>query len=358
MNLPASATMTDPRVILEASDLKKHFSVSGMLGFGTGNEIIRAVDGIDFQLMAGETLGIVGESGCGKTTVARLLLLLERPTAGKILFEGTSVVGASGPTIKEYRRAVQAVFQDPFSSLSPRMRVGNIIAEPIQIAGELSSHEVKKRVSEVMGQVGLDYNAHANLYPHEFSGGQRQRIAIARALSVRPRVLILDEPVSALDVSIRAQVMNLLFELQKEFDLTYLMISHDLSGVEYLSTRVMVMYLGRLVELSKTEDVFLQPAHPYTEALLSAAPPPHPDIESREIILKGEVPSPINPPTGCHFHPRCPYALPECSETYPELLTLQLGHQVACLLYPDHGGTNAHREWNTKGSSPTSSGLS
>ena len=235
-------------------------------------------------------------------------------------------------------------FQDPFSSLSPRMRVGKIIAEPIEVAGELPRRQVKSRVAEIMEQVGLDYEAHASLYPHEFSGGQRQRIAIALALSVRPRILVLDEPVSALDVSIRAQVMNLLFDLQREFDLTYIMISHDLSGVEYLSTRVMVMYLGRLVELSETEDIFQRPAHPYTEALLSAVPPPHPDIASKEIILEGEVPSPIDRPSGCHFHPRCPYVLPVCAESYPDARELGGDHRVACHLYPDHGGTDTYRD--------------
>ncbi len=321
--------------LLEAEGLHKHFPLTGALGFG-GKGVVRAVNGIDLQLWPGETLGLVGESGCGKTTLARLLLLLETPTEGRILFQGARV-SIDQKDLAHYRRKVQVVFQDPFSSLSPRMRVRDIIAEPIRAAGGMEKKETIDRVGEVMNQVGLDYGAHAGLYPHEFSGGQRQRIAIARALAPSPKVVILDEPVSALDVSIRAQVMNLLADLQETFDLAYLLISHDLSGVAHLSDRVMVMYLGKVIELAGSESLFTTPAHPYTEALLSAVPPAHPDVESQEIILEGEVPSPIDPPGGCTFHPRCPYVMERCSDHSPASAELAPGHAVSCHLYPGAG---------------------
>ena len=330
--------MTDPRrPLLEAEGLHKHFSMTGALGFGAKG-VVKAVNGIDLGLWPGETLGVVGESGCGKTTLARLLLLLDAPTSGRILFQGKEVkIDDQKERLFEYRRNVQVVFQDPYSSLSPRMKVEDIIAEPIRSAGEQSHEETTERVGEVMSQVGLDYRAHAALYPHEFSGGQRQRIAIARALGPSPKVVILDEPVSSLDVSIRAQVMNLLADLQEKFDLAYLLISHDLSGVAHLSDRVMVMYLGRVIELAGAESLFTTPAHPYTEALLSAVPPAHPDIESQEIILEGEVPSPIDPPGGCTFHPRCPYVMEKCSDLVPGHDDLEPGHGVSCHLYPGSG---------------------
>ena len=328
-------TTNGRRPLLEAGGLHKHFPMTGALGFG-GKGVVKAVNGIDLELWPGETLGVVGESGCGKTTLARLLLLLETPTEGRILFRGEEV-SIRQKDLAEYRRNVQVVFQDPFSSLSPRMRVREIIAEPIRAAGGMGKRETTDRVGEVMSQVGLDYQAHSGLYPHEFSGGQRQRIAIARALAPSPEVVILDEPVSALDVSIRAQVMNLLADLQERFDLAYLLISHDLSGVAHLSDRVMVMYLGKVIELAGAESLFTTPAHPYTEALLSAVPPAHPDVESQEIILEGEVPSPIDPPSGCTFHPRCPYVLQRCADLFPEHGELEPGHGVSCHLYPGSG---------------------
>ena len=328
-------TTNGRRPLLEAGGLHKHFPMTGALGFG-GKGMVKAVNGIDLELWPGETLGVVGESGCGKTTLARLLLLLETPTEGRILFRGEEV-SIRQKDLAEYRRNVQVVFQDPFSSLSPRMRVREIIAEPIRAAGGMGKRETTDRVGEVMSQVGLDYQAHSGLYPHEFSGGQRQRIAIARALAPSPEVVILDEPVSALDVSIRAQVMNLLADLQERFDLAYLLISHDLSGVAHLSDRVMVMYLGKVIELAGAESLFTTPAHPYTEALLSAVPPAHPDVESQEIILEGEVPSPIDPPSGCTFHPRCPYVLQRCADLFPEHGELEPGHGVSCHLYPGSG---------------------
>jgi oligopeptide transport system ATP-binding protein len=274
----------------------------------------------------------VGESGCGKTTTARVILLLEKPTAGSVLFEGTEATSLRGEHLKEYRRSVQAVFQDPFSSLSPRMRVRDIVGEPLEATHRLPKRLVRERVCESLSHVGL-HATDASLYPHEFSGGQRQRIAVARALSTRPKLIVLDEPVSALDVSVRAQIMNLLKDLQQELGVTYLIIAHDLAVVKHMSTRIGVMYLGKLVEVASGNEIFSRPLHPYTMALLSAVLPCHPDVERSEIVLPGEVPSPLNPPAGCRFNPRCFRVMTACSEVEPILRDLGGHHEVACHLY-------------------------
>jgi oligopeptide/dipeptide ABC transporter ATP-binding protein len=321
-----------PTALVEAAAVRKHFPIVKGVLFARTVGVIRAVDGVSFAIGRGETLGLVGESGCGKTTTARLLLRLERPTGGRILFEGKDVAHLSGGDRRAYRAAVQAVFQDPWSSLNPRMRVGAIVAEPIEINEPAARSTVRARVSEVLAQVGLR-PTDRELYPHEFSGGQRQRIAIARALTLRPRLIVLDEPVSALDVSIRAQVINLLKDLQEQYGLSYLLIAHDLSTVWTLSDRVGVMYLGRIVELAGVDDVLQAPLHPYTKALLSAALPRHPRQPRAALVLPGEVPSPVSLPAGCRFHPRCPAAMPVCSEVDPPLREVAPGHWVACHLY-------------------------
>ena len=334
MTIPAvpSGNGHEGQVLLEARDLKKHFPVTKGIVLSKVTGWIKAVDGVSFHLRAGETLGIVGESGCGKTTTAKMLLMLERPTEGSIFFEGQDVYRANDAQRKEYRRSVQAVFQDPWSSLNPRMRAKDLIGEPMVINWDVSRKAIRERVTKLLEDVGLN-NYHANLYPHEFSGGQRQRLAIARALSLNPRVIVLDEPVSALDVSIRAQIMNLLKDLQKEFNVSYLLIAHDLATVSYMCNWVAVMYLGQIVELAQVRELFNNPLHPYTQALMSAALPSHPDIEQQEIILTGEVPSPLNPPAGCHFHPRCPLVMDKCSVDEPEVKEVNPGHWVSCHLY-------------------------
>ena len=295
-------------VILEARGLKKHFPVTRGIVLARVTGYIKAVDGVSFQIRAGETLGIVGESGCGKTTTAKMVLMLEQPTEGNIYFQGEDIYQANEAGRKEYRSSVQAVFQDPWSSLNPRMRVRDLIAEPMVINLQLSKSEIRERVLELLQEVGLS-SYHANLYPHEFSGGQRQRLAIARALSLNPKIIVLDEPVSALDVSIRAQIMNLLKDLQREYNVSYMLIAHHLATVRYMCDWVAVMYLGQVVELAPVKELFDNPLHPYTKALMSAALPSHPDTEQEEMILTGEVPSPLNPPEGCHFHPRCPFVM-------------------------------------------------
>lgn len=319
-------------VLVEAKDLKKHFPVTRGIVLMKQVGAIKAVDGISFTINRGETFGLVGESGCGKTTTARLILLLEKITSGTVLFGGKDISQLSRPELKRYRGSVQAVFQDPFSSLSPRMRVGDIIAEPIVVNDALPKKAVRERVAELLKVVGLRSDG-AELYPHEFSGGQRQRIAIARALSLNPSLIILDEPVSALDVSIRAQAMNLLHDIQQDFGVTYLLIAHDLAVVKHMSNRIGVMYLGKLVEVAESEEFHFHPLHPYTQALLSAALPSHPDDQREEIILPGEVPTPLNPPPGCRLHPRCPQAKPLCSQEEPLLKEVSPGHQVACHLH-------------------------
>ena len=316
-------------ILLEAMDVKKHFPVTKGLVLMKQVGAIKAVDGISFTINKGETFGLVGESGCGKTTTSRLILLLENITSGTIFFDGKDITQLSGTELKKYRGSVQAVFQDPYSSLSPRMRVGGIIAEPIVVNHALDKKAVKERVAELLELVGLRSDG-AELYPHEFSGGQRQRIAVARALALNPSLIVLDEPVSALDVSIRAQVMNLLHDIQQKTGVTYLLIAHDLAVVKHMSNRIGVMYLGKIVEIAESEELHLHPLHPYTQALLSAALPSHPDDQREEIILPGEVPSPLNPPPGCRFHPRCFQYKPECAESEPPLIEIKSGHWVAC----------------------------
>ncbi|PYM90020.1 MAG: peptide ABC transporter substrate-binding protein [Candidatus Rokuibacteriota bacterium] len=317
--------------LLEVRDVQKYFPIAGSL-FGARRALVKAVDGISFTIDAGETLGLVGESGCGKTTTSKLVLAAETPTAGSIEFEGRNVAQLKGPDLKDYRRKVQVVFQDPYSSLSPRMRVGDIIGEPIKAHEGVSSADVRARVAELLELVGFRPDV-ARLFPHEFSGGQRQRLAIARALSTKARLVVLDEPVSALDVSIRAHIISLLESIQARLGVSYLFIAHDLAAVAHLSRRTAVMYLGKLVEVAESLELCARPLHPYTKALYAASLPSHPDEAREEIVLSGEVPSAIDPPRGCHFHPRCPFAMPRCSEQEPALVELSAGHRVACHLY-------------------------
>ena len=317
--------------LLEVHDVQKHFPIGGSL-FGAKQALVKAVDGISFTIDTGETLGLVGESGCGKTTTSKLVLAAETPTAGRIEFEGRDVAQLKGPQLQDYRRKVQVVFQDPYSSLSPRMRVADIIAEPVRAHERLSSADVRARVAELLELVGFRPDV-ARLFPHEFSGGQRQRLAIARALSTNARLVVLDEPVSALDVSIRAHIITLLESLQARLAVSYLFIAHDLAAVAHLSQRTAVMYLGKLVEVAESLELCARPLHPYTKALYAASLPSHPDEAREEIVLTGEVPSAIDPPRGCHFHPRCPFAMPRCLEQEPALVELSAGHRVACHLY-------------------------
>jgi oligopeptide/dipeptide ABC transporter ATP-binding protein len=320
--------------LLELRDLKKHFPITQGMLFQETIGLVKAVDGVSYTLGTGETLGLVGESGCGKTTTLKLILMLEAPTSGSIVFRGQDIHTLDSKEVKTYRRNVQAVFQDPYSSLNPRLRIGDTIAEPLVVNENVSKAKVKERVQELLALVGLRPSA-ATLFPHEFRGGQRQRIAIARALALNPSLIVLDEPVSALDVSIRAQIMNLLQDLQQQFGVSYFLIAHDLAAVLHLSTTIVVMYLGKVVEIATSEGLRTKPLHPYTQALFSAALPAHPDEQREEIIISGEIPSPLNPPVGCRFHPRCPFVKPVCSQVEPPLQLVASGHQVACHLYTD-----------------------
>ena len=314
--------------IIEVRNLKKHFTIrEGILG---GKKTVRVVDGVSFSVFPRESFGLVGESGCGKSTLGRLILRLEEPTEGEVLIEGKSIHVMRRSELRSLRRNIQVIFQDPFSSLDPRMTVREILAEPFVIHGAYKDRTQREgRLSHLMDAVGLAQE-HLERFPHEFSGGQRQRIGIARALALNPNLIVADEPVSALDVSIQAQILNLLKDLQREFRLTYLFISHDFSVVRHLCDRIAVMYLGRIVEIAEGEALFRDPQHPYTEALLSAVPVPDPTLERRQIILTGDVPSPINPPSGCRFRTRCLYARPVCAEREPPLVEMATGHEAAC----------------------------
>jgi oligopeptide transport system ATP-binding protein len=320
-----------PSPLLEVRGLKKHFPAR-QRRLGGATSWVKAVDGVDFAIHPGETLGLIGESGCGKTTTSKLILLQEKPTAGTIAFEGRDIGGLTGGELMAYRRAVQVVFQDPFSSLSPRMRVRDIIAEPLEIHTALGRAAIDGRVAEVLELVGLQPDV-AALFPHEFSGGQRQRVAIARALATDTRLIVLDEPVSALDVSVRAQIINQLEHLQRTLRVSYLFIGHDLATVAHISHRIAVMYLGKIVESADSDTLCARPMHPYTQALFAAALPSHPDDPHQEKTVEGEVPSALKLPTGCRFHPRCPAAMPICSEVEPALKARDGGGDVACHLY-------------------------
>jgi oligopeptide transport system ATP-binding protein len=321
--------------LLRVERLVKHFTVRRGL-FGRASGTVRAVDDISFDVFPGETLAIVGESGCGKSTAGRLILRLIEPTSGAVTFDGHDVLGLDERGVRSLRREMQIIFQDPYASLNPRMTVGQMLAEPLALHGLASGQKAKDRVAELLQLVGLA-SYHAQRYPHEFSGGQRQRIGIARALAVEPRLIVADEPVSALDVSVQAQVINLLQDLQRRFKLSYIFIAHDLAVVKHIATRVAVMYLGKIVELADKTALFEQPRHPYTQALLSAIPVPDASVRRQRVILQGDVPSPLNPPSGCRFHTRCPYAQARCREEEPVLTAERDGHAAACHFWKEIG---------------------
>ena len=310
--------------LVSIRDLVKHFAIED------SDDVVKAVDGISFDIRSGETLGLVGESGCGKSTVGRCILRLHEPTSGEVIFEGRNIIGLPNKEMQGLRREMQIIFQDPYASLNPRLSILSIVSEPLKIHGVSSKQERADRVADLLSKVGLDPK-YMHRYPHEFSGGQRQRIGIARALALNPKLIICDEPVSALDVSVQAQVVNLLQDLQQEFGLTYLFISHGLAVVEHISNRVAVMYLGKIVEIADSVELYENPLHPYTKALLSAIPVPDPKQKRERIVLKGDVPTPINPPSGCRFRTRCPFAIEECAHTVPELREYEPGHFAACI---------------------------
>ncbi len=326
-------------ILVEVRNLQMHFPVTAGIIFQRAVAQIKAVDDVSFFVRRGETLGLVGESGCGKTTTGRCILQLYKPTGGQVIFDGQELTGMSTRQMRIMRRQMQVIFQDPYSSLNPRMTAGNIIGEPLIVHGLVDSKvEYRERVAELLQNVGLNPYM-ADRFPHEFSGGQRQRIGVARALSVDPSFIVCDEPVSALDVSIQAQIVNLLEDLQEQYDLTYLFIAHDLSVVRHISNRVAVMYLGHIVEIADRNEIYQNPLHPYTRALLSAVPIPDPviDAQRERILLSGEVPSPLNPPSGCVFHPRCPVAVDDCVAVTPELREVEPNHWAACIRSPGYG---------------------
>jgi oligopeptide/dipeptide ABC transporter ATP-binding protein len=325
--MSAPAPQSESSTLLDVRRLVKYFPVE------KSDDLVQAVDGVSFSIRSGETLGLVGESGCGKSTVGRCLLRLQEPTSGEVYFEGRNILELESTEMRDLRREMQIIFQDPYASLNPRLSILSIVSEPLKIHGVSSKAEQRARVADLLTKVGLDAD-YMNRYPHEFSGGQRQRIGIARALALNPKLIVCDEPVSALDVSVQAQVVNLLQDLQHEFGLTYLFISHGLAVVEHISDRVAVMYLGRIVEVASAEELYRNPLHPYTRALLSAIPVPDPTRKRDRIVLKGDVPTPINPPSGCRFHTRCPEAIPDCARIDPDLREVSPNHTVACIRVP------------------------